>query len=212
MSSVSIEQCRAPHRMGRPSAEQSRTLVASVLQAAREEFAAKGFHLATMDGIAARAGVSKRTLYTRHDDKAALLLASIMDGAGKLIDYRIDASDDLRDAIRRYSLSILQELSTDYAMSMGILILREARHFPKVREALEQSENYMRRPLWMFLQSKGMTAAEADLIAKLYIAMLLGDLQNRMITGDAAPTSREIHDHAELSVEMFVPGIEARLA
>ncbi len=117
--------------------------MAAVLHAAREEFATKGFHHATMDAIAIRAGVSKRTLYAWHADKEALLHAAIMERAVGFTDYVIDPKGDLKEAITAYSLNMLRELTTDYAISVGGLMMREARQFSLASEGLQQGQEYL---------------------------------------------------------------------
>ena len=185
--------------------------MARVLQAAREEFADKGFHFATMDAIAAKAGVSKRTLYAWHADKAALLHAAIMDRAVALTAYVIDPGIDLKTAITSYSRAVLQELSTDYSMAVGALIMREARQFAPAGEALLQGQEFLRRPLVKLLQARGLTAGEANGIARTYMAALLSDLMHRMIMGYASPTPEQNRRQVALAVTMLLPGLEAKL-
>jgi TetR/AcrR family transcriptional regulator of autoinduction and epiphytic fitness len=52
---------------------------AAILQAASESFAKEGFHATTMDGVAARANVSKRTVYNHFASKDELFDA-LVDG------------------------------------------------------------------------------------------------------------------------------------
>jgi AcrR family transcriptional regulator len=54
---------------GRPN---DATIDTALLKAAYEEFVEKGYHGMSMDAIAARAGVSKVSLYRRWDSKAAI--------------------------------------------------------------------------------------------------------------------------------------------
>ncbi len=59
---------------------------AAVLGAARELFATEGFERTSMDAVALRAQVSKRTVYDYFGDKRTLLLAVIEDVAQSLLD------------------------------------------------------------------------------------------------------------------------------
>ena len=211
MSSAVESACRPPHRVGRPSAEQSKELMAAVLHAAREEFATKGFHHATMEAIAIRAGVSKRTLYAWHADKEALLHAAIMDRAVGLTDNVIDPKADLKAAITAYSLNMLGEMTTDYAISTGGLMMREARQFPLASKGLEQGQEYLCRPLVTLLRELGMAAAEAEAVAEIYVAALLGQLQPSLVMGKPAPTPEQNHQHVAMVVELILPGLEKRL-
>lgn len=211
MRSVAEVGSSQPQRVGRPSAEQSRELMASVLHAAREEFATKGFHYATMDAIAVRAGVSKRTLYAWHADKEALLQAAITDRAVELTDYVIDPAADLKEAITAYSLNRLQELTTDYAISAGGLMMREARQFPVASDLVEQGQEYLCRPLVKLLQELGMETDEAHAVADIYVTALSGQLQPSLIMGKPAPTLEQSKEHVAMVVELFLPGLEKRL-
>lgn len=59
-------------RRGRPSLNDVAVIDKAILEAARDEFLNAGYEAATMDGIAAAAGVSKGTLYARYAAKEAL--------------------------------------------------------------------------------------------------------------------------------------------
>ena len=54
---------------------------AAILTAARELFLSDGFDRTSVDAVAARAGVSKRTVYDYFGDKQTLLQA-VVDGVG----------------------------------------------------------------------------------------------------------------------------------
>src|SRR3984957_6063558 len=64
-------------RGGRPSRADASHLRQRILQTGRELFLAEGYGSTTIEAVAARAGVSKRTLYHRFDDKAALFAAVV---------------------------------------------------------------------------------------------------------------------------------------
>ncbi len=63
----------APNGLREGSAEKR----AAILAAARELFLAQGFERASMDAVAARAGVSKRTVYDYFGDKRTLFLTVV---------------------------------------------------------------------------------------------------------------------------------------
>src|ERR1044072_7704507 len=68
-----------PHvrRGGRPSREASEQLRELILDAATELFLAQGFGATTIDAVAQRVRMSKRTFYDRFPDKAALFAAVV---------------------------------------------------------------------------------------------------------------------------------------
>jgi AcrR family transcriptional regulator len=57
--------------------ERQRQRETSILAAARKELAENGYDGVTMEALAARAGVAKKTLYNLHGGKDALLIAAI---------------------------------------------------------------------------------------------------------------------------------------
>jgi AcrR family transcriptional regulator len=60
---------------GRPTLDAAKELAARIVEAARQEFLAKGIEGASMEGIAAVAGCSKLTLYRRFGTKNELFMA-----------------------------------------------------------------------------------------------------------------------------------------
>ncbi|MFC3214707.1 TetR/AcrR family transcriptional regulator [Novosphingobium panipatense] len=70
----------APVRAGRPTREQAQARHAALLDCALQHFLEKGYDGATIEAIAADVNMTKRTVYARHPDKAALFRAAIRHG------------------------------------------------------------------------------------------------------------------------------------
>src|SRR6202041_141867 len=66
-------------RGGRPSRADSLRLRQRILEVATELFLAEGYGSTTIEAVAVRAGISKRTLYHRFQDKSALFTAVVHD-------------------------------------------------------------------------------------------------------------------------------------
>src|SRR5471032_2277471 len=64
-------------RGGRPSRADALRLRERILVAATDLFLAEGYGSTTIEAVAARAGISKRTFYDRFDDKSALFAAVV---------------------------------------------------------------------------------------------------------------------------------------
>jgi TetR/AcrR family transcriptional repressor of mexJK operon len=67
----------APRRRGRPRLIEVSALDERILSTARELFYERGFAQAAMDMVAARAGISKGTLYSRFPNKSDLFMAVV---------------------------------------------------------------------------------------------------------------------------------------
>ncbi|WP_031113796.1 TetR/AcrR family transcriptional regulator, partial [Streptomyces sp. NRRL S-146] len=100
---------------------------AAILTAARELFLSDGFDRTSVDAVAARAGVSKRTVYDYFGDKQTLLQA-VVDGVGQslvttirriLDDTLAEPTEaiDLEDVLITFSMRIATDMlgSAEYA-------------------------------------------------------------------------------------------------
>src|SRR5258708_32205114 len=68
---------RAPSLGGRPSRQQAARLGERILDAATHFFMSHGYGATSIEAVARRARVSKRTVYHRFDDKPALFVAVV---------------------------------------------------------------------------------------------------------------------------------------
>ncbi|MBS0354837.1 MAG: TetR/AcrR family transcriptional regulator [Proteobacteria bacterium] len=104
--------------------------------AALSLFIEKGFAATRLDEVAARAGVSKGTLYLYFDSKEALFKAVIEEGVLPLFDEMEAKLETLRDDPER----LLREILLDWWQKVGMtdlggiskLIIAEAGNFPEV--------------------------------------------------------------------------------
>jgi TetR/AcrR family transcriptional regulator, mexJK operon transcriptional repressor len=105
-------------RRGR-SAEKRRVM----LEAARALFVQEGYELASVDAIAARAGVSKRTVYDHFGDKEAVFAAVLEEVGEKLtatvqvaLDREASATGDLQARLLDFARYFVSEAipSSDY--------------------------------------------------------------------------------------------------
>lgn len=95
----------------------------AMLEAARELFVTQGYELASVDAIAARAGVSKRTVYDHFGDKETVF-AAVLDAVGdrltetvqSALDRDAKATGDMRTRLLNFARSIILEAlpSSDY--------------------------------------------------------------------------------------------------
>lgn len=119
-----------------PARQRSAVKRSAIIAAATAEFAQRGFDAATMDGIAAAAGVSKRTVYDHFGDKErmfAAVVTSVIDRASA-----ITATIEARFAAIQDPAHELEDLAVDYAtavtrpqvVQLRRLVIREAERFP----------------------------------------------------------------------------------
>ncbi len=105
-----------------------------LIQAAREAFMAEGYR-ASVDGIAARAGVAKQTLYNHFPSKDDLFSES----AGLISDAIVVSldgqTDDLRTTLIRFGTTFRQKVHGPEALAMFRTLMAEAARFPSLAQA-----------------------------------------------------------------------------
>lgn len=102
---------RAGRRPGRP---RSAACDAAIVEATLDEYAARGYEGLTVDAVAARAGVSKATIYRRYQSKSDLILAAA--NAVFYDDWEPPNGDDVRSDLR----GVLEHLrSVMFGTSVG---------------------------------------------------------------------------------------------
>jgi AcrR family transcriptional regulator len=91
------------------------------LKAARELVNEIGFDAVTMEGIAARAGVGKTTIYRRWPNKASLVLDAFFEEEVPLNDFPDtgDVREDLRRQMRRFVKELNGPLGCKISMLLG---------------------------------------------------------------------------------------------
>ncbi|MFJ1471996.1 TetR/AcrR family transcriptional regulator [Massilia orientalis] len=88
-----------PKLRGRPRKEHAGNIDAEILKAAIALFDEMGFDGTAMEAVAARAGISKRTLYMRYPDKKALIKAVITSIVGNARNPDPPAFVDMRSCL-----------------------------------------------------------------------------------------------------------------
>ncbi|MFJ9374869.1 TetR/AcrR family transcriptional regulator [Streptomyces sp. NPDC101455] len=100
---------------------------AAILAAARELFVHQGVDRVSMDAIAARAAVSKRTVYDYFGDKRRLFLAILADVSQSMTDTVRRALDEhLPEDARITTVSQLEHSLTELAIDLGTSIVGSA--------------------------------------------------------------------------------------
>ena len=167
-----------------------------LIQAAREAFMEEGYR-ASVDGIAARAGVAKQTLYNHFPSKDELFSESAGVISGAIVVSLDGHTDDVRTTLIRFGTTFREKVHGAEGLAMFRTLMAEAARFPSLAQAY-------------FAKGPELTAARlADFLGRAMAAgnlrqddprfaaeMLLGMLNNidhfRRISGNAElPESQE---------------------
>lgn len=146
-----MKTAHVPIRAPRQLSEQREQ---ELLAAAREIFFARGVTLATMDEIAARAGVSKTTIYRRYKSKEemfkAIIIGTTREMASRLEGLTLDAEHPAQSLRAAAELIRKTLLAPEYLALMRQMLL-EAERLPELsRQARDLMTEALTRPFVRF--------------------------------------------------------------
>jgi AcrR family transcriptional regulator len=122
-------------RSGR--AERAAARRAAILEAALDEFSARGFAGARLDDVAQRAGVAKGTIYLHFKDKEALFQELVRTMLGPLVAglEQLKASDlPIRTVLERFADLFVREIYGTRRRDVARLVITEGTRFPELAE------------------------------------------------------------------------------
>jgi AcrR family transcriptional regulator len=110
---------------------------AAILQAALDEFSARGFAAARLDDVARRAGVAKGTIYLHFKDKEALFQELVRTMLSPLVMTleQLRASDvPIRVVLERFADLFVHEIYGTRRRDVARLVITEGARFPSIAE------------------------------------------------------------------------------
>jgi AcrR family transcriptional regulator len=170
----------APARRGRP---RSTAVDAAILEATREVLAEQGWSGLTVEGVAARAGVAKTTLYRRFASRADLAVAAVAElVAASRTEPGGDAAEDIASSIR----ACADVYGRPEARAAYLAVVAEAGRDPELRAAVERAVIHPARQLVSDGLDRAVargeiTRAHADARVDLLYDVLAGALVHRLL-------------------------------
>jgi AcrR family transcriptional regulator len=185
----------------------------AILHAGTAIFLQFGYGSATMDQIAAEAGVSKQTVYNHFQSKEALFKAIV----GELT-VALMAPVVVRDAARSTPEQVLRVLGRDFlalmlhpsSLALYRLIVAESARFPELGGPIYAvGAGHMLGMLADYLawetRNGRLSVADPAVAAELFIGMLTGRLQLRALLGvDPGQEEGDLARRAENAVSCFL--------
>ena len=192
---------------------------AAILEAAKRLFSEEGFNGASMDQIAAEAGVSKLTVYSHFGDKEALFSAAVRAKCEEMLPDDLFAQElkgPLRAQLKAIASAFFALISSDEAISTQRMMM-----------ALGQADDPLRKLFWeagpqrthdafaAFLQSRveagELEVADVPRAAEQFFSLIKGEMHGRMICGCApSPSAATSATHIEATVDMFLRAYAVR--
>ncbi len=188
-----------------------------ILKAARTLFLQRGFGETSMDAIARHAAVSKATLYSHFDSKAALFAALMVAECRHLADEigrRALDEPDIRDALLQVAHDFNNLLCSGDGLTMYRIVVAEAPRFPELGQVFYDSgPTIMIDRIAAVLRraaDRGLLEVPDPRIAAIqFISLVRGELHLTGVLG-LNRASKNPADYIEASVALFLAGYRAR--
>jgi AcrR family transcriptional regulator len=164
----------------------------AILAAADELLIERGFGGVTVEGIAARAGVSKQTIYRWWPSKVDILLDTLVEEADRRL--KIPEDGPAVDAVRGYLRALARFLTKEDAGVVLLALIGEAQHDAETASLFHERYLDPRRARERALLKRGITAGElpTGLNPDATLDALIGPIVYRALTG--AKVSRPFVD------------------
>ncbi len=104
-----------------------------ILQAAQEMFIDDGYR-ASVDGIAARAGVAKQTLYNHFSSKEVLFIEVIKQGSATVLIGLDEAQGDLRSTLLEFARTFRQRVLEKDSLAIMRILTAEINRLPELTQ------------------------------------------------------------------------------
>ncbi len=185
-----------------------------ILEVATEVFLLEGYGSTTIEAVAARAGISKRTFYHRFSDKAALFAAVvhyIIEQLRPPPNVPIVEGATLHEVLRRLARFILNAALSPRAIALHRLVTAESARFPKlVRAVASESTTQEAKSLISNLLARELDprfGPEARAFAaEQFLVMVVNQPQRRALGVGAPMTGSELDAWANNVVTLFLNG------
>jgi AcrR family transcriptional regulator len=201
---------RAP---GRPSRSDTKLILAHLLDVATNAFVHNGYEGTTMDKVAATAGVSKHTLYSRFPDKNALFGAVIQ----RLVERHqpaalpADESVTVEEGLKFRARAIIEGTLSPDTFPLYLLRLREWKSFSELSDIMyrgaraqyiDELERYISKAVY---RSRAGTEQVITAV-RLFLTLLFAPLDYYCREKGTPPDAQMVEDHIESFVSLFLHG------
>lgn len=167
----------------------------AIVMAAKYEFLERGFAQATMDGIALRAGTTKRTIYNHFKNKEELFVGIVEFASQRFLEKLPPPdhySDDVAEALEAYVARFCELTTWADSVALQRMILGEHGRFPDLaprlyRTAVTAAERQLAGYLGDCAGAGVLAVSDADEAATRLLDMATGATRFRTLFGVQDP-------------------------
>ncbi len=203
-------------RKGRPTEEQSRRLDEQIVSTALELFLEHGYDGVTMDTLASRVGITKRTLYLRYKDKSELFLAAFDASKGEWeVEWSGVLSEpnaSLEDKLKVLAEAFLQQVLNPRYIKLGrIAVAQTARYPEEIRMNYDASLSPRIQSVVRVLEAhrdeiESRWCDDLELSAELFVGLITG-MPARLASMGTVRDLKSEKARSAKAVALFVRGL-----
>ena len=200
-----------PVRYGRPSLSRAAQIEEHILETATAVFLTEGYGAASIEAIAQRARMSKRTLYHRFEGKADLFAAVVHRMIERLRppnDAALFEGKSLKEMLLGLGHAVLHAALRKEALGLHRLLVSEATRFPELAMIMDNEgirQEAIRRIAALL---KPETARDPHFAAEQFLSMIISIPQRRALGNGTPMTVKELDPWVKKTVELFLHGLK----
>ena len=203
---------------GRPTTEQAEARHEELLDAALDLFLEHGFELTTIEMIAARINMTKRTVYARYTDKASLFRGAVQRAIERQIvpQHVLEGLDkgDLAATLESVARLRIGQVMTPNGLRLQRIINTESYRFPGIfTDNFEQSAkpvlDFVAGVLDRAIAAGQIAPTDSGFAASAFMSMVVGG-QVRAIVSGRVPTRAELDRKVTFTVRLLLDGLRLR--
>jgi TetR/AcrR family transcriptional regulator, mexJK operon transcriptional repressor len=201
--------------VGRPTREQQEQRHEELLNVALDTFLERGFEQTTMEEIAIRVGMSKRTVYSRYQDKAQLFKASVHRAIERYTVPRAAvealATDDLRETLSAIARQRIANVATPVSTKLQRILTAQSYRFPEMfhaayDEGAGPTIGFLEDLFVRHSQRGEIKVREPRRAATAFLSLVVGGPARIIVAGNRIDHD-EIEAHICFTVELFLKGL-----
>ena len=152
---------------------------AAIVHAAVAEFQASGFDGTSMDQIAARADVSKRTVYNHFPSKEDLfqeIVAELTARSDRTESFSFDDEGTIEEQLTTIGATILDAMAGDDFINLARVVLSRFLHAPELAARIHKGHKPFRAGLMSWIETASaegrLNVGDPDMAARQFVALL----------------------------------------
>lgn len=183
-----------------------------LIQAATEAFLSEGYR-ASVDSIAARAGVAKQTLYNNFTNKEELFAEVGQRLADSITVDLAVGGGDLRSTLIRFALTMREKILSDEEIGVFTSFVAEAPRMPELKALKKRAHDALfsrLTPLIAESMTQGLLRRDdAEFATEMLIGMLLDADRHRRLLGQAFIAGDAEQQRAAKIIDCFLRAFQA---